>query len=205
MVHVNGVDVSDWSGTPDWKSVQSAGYSFAYCKATEGIGNTQTSFDANASGVERAGMLFGAYHMLRFDQDPKAQAEHFLSVYQPKAGDLPPMLDLELQTIDVQNSVRSVSEWLQAVEPHLKGAKCVLYTDFFFWQDQLGATLDFAGHPLCIARYVPDPGAGLDLKPERWPVSFWQYAENKSIPGCDDADLDWFLGDIHSLRAMCIV
>jgi lysozyme len=83
---VNGMDVSDFQTNVNWQSVNEAGYSFAYCKATEGLNWTADTFAANWAGLAAAGMLRGAYHLFHFDEDPVLQADHFLKVVQPRSG-----------------------------------------------------------------------------------------------------------------------
>lgn len=60
MIHVNGLDVSDWQRQVDWKKVKADGYSFAYTKATQGVSSVQGTFAANYTGIAAAGMLRGA-------------------------------------------------------------------------------------------------------------------------------------------------
>jgi GH25 family lysozyme M1 (1,4-beta-N-acetylmuramidase) len=53
---VNGLDLA---------RVKAAGYSFTIVKATEGVSYTDPSFTANVDGARAAGLLVGAYHLLR--------------------------------------------------------------------------------------------------------------------------------------------
>jgi lysozyme len=49
----------------DFNRVKSAGYSLAIIKATEGVDYTDPSFTANVNGARTAGMIVGAYHLMR--------------------------------------------------------------------------------------------------------------------------------------------
>jgi len=42
---VNGIDVSHWQGNIDWSKVYNSGYRFAFAKATEGVGFTDSNFE----------------------------------------------------------------------------------------------------------------------------------------------------------------
>lgn len=203
MMHVNGIDVSDWQGAVNWKAVHDAGYSFASAKATEGTGNVQDTFAANCAGIEAADMLMCAYHFMDWTQDGVAQAEHFLSVYQPKTGDLPPMLDCEGTTnLAPMEAVDKIAAFIHRVEEVTK-KRCLLYMGYYFWQDALGATDGFDGHPLWLAQYVADPNIDAPSIPHVWPgMTFWQYSETGNVAGISPCDLDWFIGDINALRAL---
>ncbi|KHF34427.1 Lysozyme M1 precursor [Paenibacillus sp. P1XP2] len=58
--HAKGIDVSHWQGVIDWKRVRSAGYSFAFLKATEGPKLVDDRFRVNSQGARSAGLLTGA-------------------------------------------------------------------------------------------------------------------------------------------------
>ncbi len=93
-----GVDVSSYEGTINWVSVKSAGYTFAFAKATEGVGLTDAYFVGNEVNGTAAGMIMGAYHFAHPENNTAtAEANYFLSIAGPyiKACHLPPVLDLE--------------------------------------------------------------------------------------------------------------
>ncbi len=93
-----GVDVSSYEGAINWSSVKSAGYTFAFAKATEGITITDSYFVSNQTNGTAAGMVMGAYHFGHPENNSAtAEANYFLSVAGPyiKACHLPPVLDLE--------------------------------------------------------------------------------------------------------------
>ena len=127
MDFVHGVDVSDYQGNVSWPGVHASGYSFAIAKATEGTGNVQTTFGGNIAAIRAVGMTAGAYHFLDWNEDPVAQAHHFLSVYTPKPGDLPPALDCEACTVSSAAAVAQVSGFIDEVERHLSGRRMLLY------------------------------------------------------------------------------
>src|SRR5947208_9300956 len=75
---LNGLDVSDYNGVIDWKTVSGAGFAFAFARVGDGT-NEDSSFDANYAGLQAAGMVRGAYQFFNPSQDPVAQANLCLS------------------------------------------------------------------------------------------------------------------------------
>ncbi|GAF06834.1 glycosyl hydrolase [Paenibacillus pini JCM 16418] len=99
--NAQGIDVSHWQGTIDWKKVAAAGISFVFIKAT------QNSIDNNfldyVKGAKAAGLLVGAYHYVDdsvINADlARAAAQTFYKAIQAAGGvgtfDLPPVMDYE--------------------------------------------------------------------------------------------------------------
>jgi lysozyme len=207
MIHVSGIDVSDYQPGVDWKQVHDAGYSFAYTKATEGTDFVAATFESNMAGMKAAGKLRGAYHFFHFDGTAIAQAQAFLAAYTPEAGDLPPALDLEAALPPggtAAEAVKSIGTWLDYVEDVTK-RPCVLYMGYYFWRDTLDSP-DFSGHPLWIAEYTDekDP-ASLTLPSPPWKTwTFWQYTDAADVPGAGQVDGDYFNGDLNALKGLCL-
>jgi lysozyme len=201
---VNGIDVSDFQPDVHWSLVHEAGYSFAYCKATEGVGWIAQTFDSNWGGLKTANMLRGAYHMFRFDQDPIQQAKHFLNVIKPTTGDLPPAVDLELTVgYAADEAVANIAKFLGAVEA-VTHVRCVLYLGYYFWKDALASTTGFSGHPLWLAQYSED--AQPKVIPSAWSTwTLWQYSEKLPVNGTGGAvDANRFNGNLDDLGALSL-
>ncbi len=206
MIHVNGIDVSAYQVGVDWSAVKAAGYSFGICKASEGVGETDDQFARNHVAEIRAHMVAGAYHYLSWHSDPVAQARHFLSVYRPQNGDLPPTLDCEACDVDPDTAIAQISGFLRTVEPHLGGARMLLYMSYSFPGDHLRGGYGFAGHPLYVAAYSNDAAAPV---PSAWRSSMlWQYSDGQkkaAIAGViGNVDHDYFLGSIDDLHAFTL-
>ncbi len=93
---VRGIDVSHFQGIINWQKVAAARLTFAFAKATEGVGLKDTHFTANYAAIKSNGILRGAYHFLRPGCDA-AQADSFLHVVkQLEPDDLPPIWDVEV-------------------------------------------------------------------------------------------------------------
>ena len=197
---VQGIDISDYQTVGSFHAIENAGYGFVVAKATQGTGNVQATFPGNAARVRSTNMVFGAYHFLSWSSDPVAQAEHFLAVYQPKNGDLPPMLDCEAFTVDAATATSMIAKFLQTVEPHLGGAKMLLYTYYSAILQQAFVTDDFAGHPLWIAEYNSDAQPTI---PRTWKTAtIWQYSSSAAVPSIPGSvDADRFMGSAADLQA----
>ena len=197
---LTGIDVSHFQGRVDWAAVKSAGCAFAFAKATEGAGVTDPFFAANWAGMKAAGLMRGAYHFYRAQQDAQQQAAHFLSNAQFEAGDLPPVLDIELNDgVTGEALVGGVQTWLDAVEP-VAGATPIIYTNTPFWDAHFND--QFSQYPLWIAHYGPAP----EPLPVGWTVwTFWQYSQSLTIAGVNGAaDHDYFNGPLTQLQALAI-
>ena len=195
-----GIDVSHFQGRVDWAAVRAAGCSFAFAKATEGAGVTDPFFAANWAGMKEAGLLRGAYHFFRAGEPAAAQAAHFLSAVPFEAGDLPPVLDIELNDgVTGPPLVGGVQTWLDAVEP-AAGSTPVIYTNTPFWDAHF--TDGFAQYPLWIAHYGPAPSP----LPRGWAAwTFWQYSQSLRVGGVSGpADHDYFNGPPEALQALAI-
>lgn len=205
---LRGIDISDFQDVNSFHAVQNGGFSFVYCKATEGITNTQATFADYRDRVRSIGLPFGAYHFLKWSSDPVEQARHFLSVYTPQNGDLPPMLDLEACGVESWAAMNQVTEFLQNVECHLDGQRMVLYMSFSFPNDHLRGGFGFNGHPLWVAAYnsgdkdYNTPGAWVGKAPG---VLFHQFSDDLSVPGIPGAvDGDEFYGTQDDLNALLL-
>ena len=199
---LTGIDVSHFQGHIDWLAVKAAGCAFAFAKATEGTNVTDLYFAANWSGMKAAGLLRGAYHFFRAGEPAEQQAAHFLSTVQFEPGDLPPVIDIEVNDgVPNQTLVGGVQTWLDAVEP-VAGATPIIYTDTPFWNAHCNG--QFGQYPLWIAHYTsastPSP------LPEGWTDwTFWQYSQSLTIGGVNGAaDHDYFNGPLPALQALAV-
>lgn len=191
-----GVDVSHYQGRIDWAAVEQAGVGFAFVKATEGTSFVDHTFRRHWAELGETHILRGAYHRFRPARDAAAQAAHFLAVVDVRAGDLPPVLDVEATDgVSDARLIRGVRTWLQVVEART-GVRPIVYTKPGFRRAHLGAALD--DYPLWISEYgVEQPSA------ERW--TFWQHSEQGRVPGIEKiVDLDQFNGTHADLQQLAV-
>ncbi len=197
-----GVDVSNWQGTVDWIQVGDDGYTFMFAKATEGTTFTDITYAVNRAGAQGVGMRLGAYHFARpagsgdaaLAASAIAQADHFVDVAQPKAGDLPPVLDMEANGgLAPAALVKWTQAWVDEVTART-GVEPLIYASPSFWKTKLGDTTSLAsgGTPLWIAHWTKD--AAPLVPASNWNGlgwTFWQWTSCETVPGfakCVDAD-----------------
>jgi LysM repeat protein len=195
-----GLDLSHYNAVTDAHAVRAAGYTFAWCKATQGISSVDSSFAGKVAQLRAAGLVVGAYHFLDGTGNPAAQGRHFRAV----AGDagcfgqgaLAPMLDLESSAVRA-----SANADVDAFYDALGAAPMVCYGNLDWWTNVLrpaswGAR-GIIGH---IARYTAAGNPGYDN--ERLGVQ--QYSDTGHVAGIPGAvDLDVILAG-HTLASLTI-
>src|SRR5215469_10089520 len=133
---VQGIDVSHYQGTINWRGVASDNVAFAYVKATEGISGRDAQFARNWRGARRAGLRVGAYHYFIFCRSARAQARNFLAVAPRSAGALPPAIDLEMARgcarVTGADVRRDLSAYLAIVEARDRKRAVLYVTPQFF-------------------------------------------------------------------------
>ena len=204
---LQGVDVSSIQnsrGTISWSSVKSAGMSFAYLKADEGVSYTNPYYASNNSGTNSAGLLRGAYHFARPDSssgDAVAEAKHFVSVTGTSlSGQLPPALDLEDSGgLSSTALIAWAKAFLTEVE-QLTGRTPAIYTGPSFWSSYMANSTAFTKYPLWIAHYT----SGSPTIPGGWSsYTFWQNSSSSTVSGITGAvDHDYFPGTLAELQAL---
>ncbi len=96
-----GIDVSSYQGSPNWASIKSCGWTFAWAKATEGATINDGSYRYNINNAKANGVYVGAYHFAHPNlNSPGTESSHFWSII---SGDiakdgksLQPTLDFEV-------------------------------------------------------------------------------------------------------------
>jgi GH25 family lysozyme M1 (1,4-beta-N-acetylmuramidase) len=222
---VEGLDVSDWDGTIDWKQVAGSGRAFAFMKATQGDYFTANTFKNNWPNAKAAGLLRAAYHFFDPTVDGVAQAKHFLSVMGPlEPGDLPPMLDMECPTSSNQGSANAncessgnsgwvqpavlqqrVKDWLDYVEQQI-GRKPMIYSYNYWFQDSGIGSSWLHAYPLVISYPTNNACYKVGLGNDFTSATFWQWSipsvNDMNVPGVPNSgvDLDRFLGTLADLK-----
>jgi len=185
----DGIDVSHYQndaggggpGAINWAQVHGAGAKFVFVKISD-----KTSADAFAVGnvgkARAAGLLVGGYHFLRNTASGAAQAAVFLSTVPFQAGDLVPVLDIELipSTAAARAAyVQRARDWVAAVRSAHGGRWPFLYTRRDIWA-ALGNPAGFGSCPLWLARYASAP----PQIPSGWSdYAIWQFSDQGAIAG----------------------
>ncbi len=199
-----GIDVSRYQGTIDWDKVKAAGVKFVFIKATEGASFVDPMFATNWRQLKEKGIPRGPYHFYRTDVSLQSQIDNFCNtVGSLEAGDLPPVLDVEVNSqwthLSPKQRIDLVNGWMKGVEAKL-GVKPIIYLSTAFATDVLKGDLTLAHYLLWVAHYTAQPDPKV---PAPWSVeTIWQKSENGTIDGIKDSkvDIDYFHGSAADLE-----
>ena len=195
-----GIDVSWHSGEIDWPAVRAAGHTFSYIKATEGDDLADPAFEQHWRAAGAAGVRRGAYHFYVTEDDPRDQAEFFISKVRLAPGDLAPVVDIELIGEKTKPGLADrLRIWLEIVEGHY-GVRPMIYTSPNFWNAHVGE--GFGHYPLWIADYdVDEP-----VLPVGWNAwHLWQWRDNADVPGVEKgADMSRINHRVENLDVLLV-
>jgi len=176
-----GIDVSHHQSSIDWEmifsdSTQECTVDFVYLKATEGADHIDRQWERNRSELQRLKILHGAYHFYRLTSSAMDQVEHFLSVYQPNSSDLPPVLDMEIDTpSDRAVIIESLNKWLLEVEVRT-GRRPVIYTSYSMYHEWMKD--NFPNYRFWIAAYNRKYYDNIVQDDQ---IIHWQFSENGKL------------------------
>lgn len=176
----HGIDVSDHSGTVDWRKVADEGFAFAFVKATEGDDLKDSNFDDHWRQLKSAGIIRGAYHFYVTEDDPEDQARFFISNVTLEPGDLAPVVDVEMIGHNTPPGLPGrLQRWLDIVEAHY-GVKPIIYTTAKFWDEHFNG--EFGEYPLWVAEYDVDA----PRIPNGWSTwHLWQWKGDSAVAGVE--------------------
>ncbi|GEM_PF-856764 len=210
----SGIDISAFQQNINWQQVRAAGISFAMARASYGISDDST-FAANWQGMKTEKILRGAYHYFLFSVDPLQQAQFFAKTIKLEAGDLPPILDVEvfwnndyhyeldfLRNLSLAERARRVKVCLDSIE-NLTSHKPMIYTAPWFWDEYMSGGQ--GQPPIWSSQYelwTATWGVAPQL-PRGWTQwRLWQYDAQGSVAGvASEVDRDYFNGTVAELRA----
>lgn len=195
---MRGVDVAAYqhpnSAAINWSKVATAGYRFAFVKATEGDYYTNPYVGSDVSQARSAGMDATGYVFAIPNVSGGAnQAEYALAHARSAAiGEtLPLALDIEYDpyaSSDGTNECYGLTatkmvSWISAfvaATKRLTGRAPIIYTTADWWDSCTGDSAAFAADPLWVAAY----DASSPTVPRGWSTwTFWQYTSGGTVPG----------------------
>jgi GH25 family lysozyme M1 (1,4-beta-N-acetylmuramidase)/subtilase family serine protease len=202
-----GIDVSHYQGTINWNLVSASGKTFAYAKATEGMTYTDPNFYTYMANGVNAGLIMGAYHFARPDNNTAIQdANNFISAASAYIGPgfLPPALDIEDTPNNLQTSYSPsqltawVQQWMTTVE-NATGVTPIIYTNANYAQ-YLNSSINNYG--LWIANWSGGPSTpptNLGVWND-WKIK--QYSETGIVSGISgNVDLNVFNGNVAAFNS----
>jgi lysozyme len=196
---VHGIDLSRHQSKVNWDAVAADGINFAFVKATEGRRHSDTFYCRNWAEMKRVGIKRGAYHFFRPSIDPKEQADNFIANVDMQYGDLPPVVDVEVDDDMPREEVaKQLKTWLYLVEIKYS-IRPIIYTHYKFYNKFIAG--EFDKYPIWIAKYGGEaPRLGGSAK--WW---FWQYGNKGKINGIDGyVDFNVFYSTKEDLESICL-
>lgn len=198
-----GIDVSRYQGTVDWRKVRAAGKSFAFIKATQGSSYRDPNYATNVKGAREAGVLDGAYHFVDATSTEEAvrQAQNFAKALQDAGGassfSFPPVMDYENNPANLSKAqINAIAKSFLNELERLTGRKPMIYTGNSF-ANQFDASL--GSYTLWIARYSTTRVPADTPAWRQW--DFWQYSDSGRVNGIQGAvDLNVYRGTEQELR-----
>ncbi len=175
---VYGVDVSHYQGEISWSDIEAQNVSFAFIKATEGSGYIDEYSSQNLAQASETDIKISAYHFFSFDSPGETQAENYMSVVEPEAIDMPPVVDIEYYG-DKQHNKPTAKECEKILRPLLEileehyGVKPIIYTTLPVYNRYIRE--NFSDYPLWIRNVFCEPQF-IDWK-------FWQYSDKGELYG----------------------
>lgn len=193
MAEYRGIDVSNWSGTIDWREVADSGIEAVIIQASEGTFYRDPYLQEFYDGAMANNLKIGFYHFFNPGSSPTPveQARYFVDTISGLRADIKLVLDLE-QTGGLGNYelTNQAIEFLREVR-RLSGLDVAVYTYTNFAQNNLYAGIGLEDYPLWIAQIdVNEPQAN-PIWGDRYAA--WQYSDTGRVSGIDtNTDLDIF-------------
>jgi lysozyme len=198
------IDISHHNaGTLNFTQAKNAGVVGVICKATQGSGYKDPTYNARKTAAVNAGLLWGAYHF-GTAANVNAQLANFMAV----AGNDPTMLyalDFERNEATPSNTMTlpQARDFLQKLDARL-GRKAVVYGGNLL-KTALGNNPNqfFGQHRLWWAQYGESPHV-----PPTWNQAWlWQFTDGHHGPqphtvnGIGSCDIDHYAGTAAQLKA----
>ncbi len=200
---VYGIDISHHQNNEiDFISKTLDSLSFVICKATEGVTYTDPLFLKNWKTIKARGFIKGAYHFYHSNDDPVAQATHFMNtITNLENTDIPPIIDFEQGGIDTSKSVEEIQSTLKIFlnEVQKKSKRTpIIYTDLNTGNKYLNSSY-FSNYPLWIANYNGKKSPDL---PDAWKKRGWLIWQRTSTYKLDSQnnDFDIFDGSLSEFK-----
>ena len=222
---VEGIDVAEYQGAVDWNMVHASGREFGIARIADG-NHIDTTFAANWSGMQAAGMVRGAYYFFRPTLDAQTQAQHISEAVGVLGdGDLPVTIDVECMCpystpghtcvvggagCATADQAAIVLEDLVTRVASITGKQPMIYTSARVWDGS--QYLASAAMEPSSALWVPGYIHGCVAVASSWSDwQFWQYSDGNCtgcvtgvVPGVStgaDCDRNVWNGTVASLRA----
>lgn len=206
---VYGLDLSFWQGKIHWDQLslpcdedgsvsgkipvplKQRPVQFAFIRVTKSDSLVDSLYQNYYTEAKKLGIPCGAYHFLTDTVSGKVQAEIFLSHARLEPGDLPPVLDVE---IDSPTIVEKAKEWLEIVENKC-GVIPIIYSNMHVFGKWVKNDPILNTHDLWLAKTKGE-------MPDEPNCKFWQFTHEGHVWGIIDnvVDINLFNGTHEELQ-----
>lgn len=195
-----GIDISHHQGRLNWDSLITSKHpiQFIIIRATYGSKTLDREFHRNWNESNGKPYIRGVYHYYLPDQSSESQFELFKSHVYLKKGDLPPVLDIEENSLfGRENLLKGVKNWLKLAEKHY-GVKPIIYANLDFYLRYFN-TRDFKKYHFWIAAYAGH------RRVSNVPWTFLQFSKKMKVKGTNEfVDGNDFNGERKDLESLTI-
>lgn len=171
-----GIDVSHYQGSIDWSNVAPL-QDFIFLKASDGMTTIDPRFHENATALHQYNTPVGAYHFFEPNDDPIAQAQHYLKQTNQYSLEFRPVLDIEISSgVDIDILSKNALTWLTYIE-NKTGCQPIIYSNAPFWNKYLGDKFNRYDFWLADYNEIPEPPKS------RTNWQLWQFTDKGRVPG----------------------
>ena len=180
---IRGVDVSEYQGEIDWKTLSSQDIDFAFIKATEGSSYKDPYFTKNYEQLNKTNLLVGAYHFFSFDSSGEVQAKNYIETIGIVEEDkiILPIVDFEFYGDKEKNlpnkedAQKELQELLNKMEEEYKIKPLIYATKKAY---DIYIKDNFTDYDIWIRNILTEPSLEENRK---W--TFWQYTGRARLKG----------------------
>ncbi len=195
-----GIDISHHQGKLDWDSLITSKHpiQFVIIRATYGSTTLDREFHRNWNESNGKPYIRGVYHYYLPNQSSTSQFEFFKSHVYLSKGDLPPVLDIEENSLfGRENLLKGIKNWLTLAEKHYR-VKPIIYANLDFYLRYFN-TKEFKKYHFWIAAYAGH------RRVSHIPWTFLQFTEKMKVKGTNaNVDGNDFNGDRKDLEKLTI-
>lgn len=195
----NGIDVSKWQGSIDWKKVSQEDIDYVMIRSSYGYEDTDPKLKTNVKGCEKYGINYGFYHYTyaKNVSEAKKEAKYFLKTIKNYSPDYPLVLDIE-EAFYNKMSRKKVTDIVVTFMEELEeaGYFAMIYCSPTFITDNLEASR-IKDYDIWIACWGDEEKLNTYYSGH---YGMWQYSDEGSVNGIsEDVDLNYAYKDYAAI------
>ncbi len=194
-----GIDVSKWQGTINWKKVAKEDIDFVMIRSSYGYEDTDPKLKSNVNGCEKYDIDYGFYHYTYAKNvtEAKKEAKYFLKTIKNYDPDYPIVLDIE-ETFYNKMSRKKVTDIVVTFMEELEDAGyfAMIYCSPSFVNDRLDASR-IKDYDIWIACWGDEEKLNTYYSGH---YGMWQYSDEGRVNGISEyVDLNYAYKDYASI------